>query len=107
MLLTMVALLTSCSYQDCHTVNTANSDNLTVEEAMLHYNQNCADKYTRSNIDERLPFVLGDAEWLWDSAEGSSYDVKRKLFSFNKTHLYETTCAIAICKMYIKFFVIG
>lgn len=29
---------------------------------MLHYNQNCADKYTRSNIDERLPFVLGDAE---------------------------------------------
>ncbi len=43
---------------------------------MLHYNQNYADKYTRSNIDERLPFVLGDAEWLWDSAEGSSYEDK-------------------------------
>ncbi len=57
-------------------MNMANSDNITVEEAMLHYNQNCADKYTRSNIDERLPFVLGDAEWLWDSAEGSSYDDK-------------------------------
>lgn len=76
LLLTMVALLTSCSYQDCHTVNMANSDNITVEEALSHYNTHCADKYTRSNIDERLPFVLGDAEWLWDSAEGSSYDDK-------------------------------
>lgn len=76
LLILTVLLFTACSYQDCHTVNTANSDNLTVEEAMLHYNQNCADKYTRSNIDERLPFVLGDAEWLWDSAEGSSYDDK-------------------------------
>lgn len=57
-------------------MNMANSDNITVEEALSHYNTHCVDKYTRASIDERLPFVLGDAEWLWDSAEGSSYDDK-------------------------------
>lgn len=71
-----VLLFAACSYQDYHTNNTTNSDNLTAEEAMLYYNRYCADKYTRSSIDERLPFVLGDAEWLWDCAEGSSYDNK-------------------------------
>ena len=52
----------------------ANSDNITAEEALSYYNTNCADKYTRANIDERLPFILGDAEWLWDKAQASYYE---------------------------------
>ena len=55
-------------------MNIANSDNITAEEALSYYNTNCADKYTRTNIDERLPFVLGDAEWLWDKAQASYYE---------------------------------
>ena len=55
-------------------MNIANSDNITAEEALSYYNTNCADKYTRANIDERLPFILGDAEWLWDKAQASSYE---------------------------------
>lgn len=55
-------------------MNIANSDNITAEEALSHYNTHCADKYTRANIDERLPFILGDAEWLWDKAQASSYE---------------------------------
>ena len=74
LLIPTVLLFTACSYQDCHTVNIANSDNITAEEALSYYNTNCADKYTRANIDERLPFILGDAEWLWDKAQASSYE---------------------------------
>ena len=55
-------------------MNIADSDNITAEEALSYYNTNCADKYTRANIDERLPFILGDAEWLWDKAQASSYE---------------------------------
>ena len=55
-------------------MNIANADNITAEEALSYYNTNCADKYTRANIDERLPFILGDAEWLWDKAQASSYE---------------------------------
>lgn len=69
-----VLFFAACSYQDCHIMNVANSDNVTVEEALLYYNTNCAYKYTRANIDERLPFILGDAEWLWDKAQASSYE---------------------------------
>lgn len=74
LLIPIVLLFTACSYQDCHIVNIANSDNITAEEALSYYNTNCADKYTRANIDERLPFILGDAEWLWDKAQASSYE---------------------------------
>ena len=74
LLIPIVLLFTACSYQDCHIVNIADSDNITAEEALSYYNTNCADKYTRANIDERLPFILGDAEWLWDKAQASSYE---------------------------------
>ena len=74
LLIPTVLFFTACSYQDCHIVNIANSDNITAEEALSYYNTNCADKYTRANIDERLPFILGDAEWLWDKAQASSYE---------------------------------
>lgn len=74
LLIPTVLFFTACSYQDCHIVNIADSDNITAEEALSYYNTNCADKYTRANIDERLPFILGDAEWLWDKAQASSYE---------------------------------
>ena len=74
LLIPTVLFFTACSYQDCHIVNIAKSDNITAEEALSHYNTHCADKYTRANIDERLPFILGDAEWLWDKAQASSYE---------------------------------
>lgn len=73
---TAVLLFTACSYQDGHTIELIHSDNITIEEAQLYYNKHYADPYTRSDIDERLPFVIGDAEWLWEKAQTSSYNNK-------------------------------
>ncbi|MBQ4503814.1 MAG: hypothetical protein II986_09120 [Alistipes sp.] len=76
LLWTAVLLFTACSYQDGHTVELTHSDNITIEKALLYYNKHYANSYTRSNIDERLPFVIGDAEWLWEEAQTSSYNNK-------------------------------
>ncbi len=52
-------------------VTVAEKDDFLVEKTKNIYETFYAECYTRSNIDERLPFVLGDATWLWDSAEVS------------------------------------
>lgn len=76
LLLLMVAiappfLFYSCSYDYSAIVTVAEKDVFSAEKAKNIYETFYAERYTRSNIDERLPFVLGDATWLWDSAEVS------------------------------------
>lgn len=71
-----IFLCIACSIPDSHTIQIAQHDDLTIENAQVYYNTFYAEKYTRSNIDERLPFVIGDAEWLWDQSQTSSYDDK-------------------------------
>lgn len=64
-------LFWSCSYDNSVMVTVAEKDDFLVEKTKNIYETFYAECYTRSNIDERLPFVLGDATWLWDSAEVS------------------------------------
>lgn len=64
-------LFWSCSYNGSTIVTVAEEHGFSVEKAKNIYETFYAERYTRSNIDERLPFVLGDATWLWDSANVS------------------------------------
>ena len=62
----------SCTRPNWSSTSVSKQKNITVEQAKQYYEQHCSNRYTRSNIDERLPFVIGDAEWLWDKAEESA-----------------------------------
>ncbi|MBE6188619.1 MAG: hypothetical protein E7143_05805 [Rikenellaceae bacterium] len=75
-LLALPLLFSACSYYKNPAQENTLAVNLTVERAKSYYDTYCTERGTRVAIDDRIPFILGDAEWLWSYAEGSSYDYK-------------------------------
>lgn len=76
MLFVLPLLLGACHSYKSSVQATISQTNLSVERAKLYYDTYCSHQYTRATIDNRLPFVIGDAEWIWDSAEESQCDNK-------------------------------
>ena len=49
-------------------------DDLSVEKAKSYYEAYIANSETRTEVDQRLPFILGDALWHWEQAKESASD---------------------------------
>lgn len=75
LLLILLSLLWSCNNDYASEfVQTECHNNLTVEQAKNYYDKYHSMFDTRIGIDKRLPFVIGNAEWLWNEAKVSMFD---------------------------------
>ena len=66
-------LLFSCTQEGLYKT-VFDNDDLSVEKAKSYYEAYIANSETRTEVDQRLPFILGDALWHWEQAKESASD---------------------------------